>query len=228
MIEPDKRRGFRWLFYRYQKHHLIPRYFETVGVSGEIDDHLDVPTLYIANHSSWWDGLLIFQMTQRFSNDDHYIMMNESGLKEYPFFRKLGAYSVNRHRPRDVIKALSYTQELMLAGKKVWLFPQGGIQHPERYIYFQRGLGHILKQFDQVAVKPFTFHYYTYDYPKMMAAVDIGEATMIGPTMGQDEMTMHFEQLLNEQRESQVQRLIENPDAPFHLPYQPLIGRRKR
>ncbi|MET3682789.1 1-acyl-sn-glycerol-3-phosphate acyltransferase [Alkalibacillus flavidus] len=222
MIEANKRLGFKRLFYLYQKYHLIRKHFSTVSITGDIDEKTEVPTIYIANHSSWWDGLLIFQLTERFSKNDHYIMMNESGLNEYRFFQKLGAYSVNRDQPKDVVRSLLYTQDLIAQGKKIWLFPQGAIEHPQAPLQFQKGIGYLIQQFEKAAVKPVTFHYYHYEHPKTIGAIDVGAAKLINTTQSKLDIAKDCEALLQAQRDKQVKALIDKPDAPFDAPYMSL------
>ena len=65
-------------------------------------------------------------------------MMDEPGLKQYPFFRKLGAFSINREQPKEIVQSLRYSKKLIDQNMPVWLFPQGEIQHQEiRPLEFQ-------------------------------------------------------------------------------------------
>ena len=57
------------------------------------------PVIFIANHSSWWDGLLFFFLNRTVWKHDIHMMMDEKGLVEYSFFRFLGAFSINRAKP---------------------------------------------------------------------------------------------------------------------------------
>ncbi|WP_058305858.1 lysophospholipid acyltransferase family protein [Gracilibacillus massiliensis] len=224
MINAKKDHRFEKIFYYYQQYYLIPKHFSLVSSKGELDEEQHLPTIYIANHSSWWDGLLLFQLTQKTSMEDHYIMMTEEGLKQYRFFRKLGAYSVRRDHPKDLIQSLRYTQTLLEHGKKVWLFPQGSIQHQHIPDYqFMRGIGLLLSMFDQVMIKPVTFHYYFHERQKPIAAIDIGKGQLIHGTDAKDSLVHQCESLLQGQRQSQLKRLIDQPEAPFHAPYHPII-----
>ena len=51
-------------------------------------------------------------------------MMDEQGLRQYPFFRRIGAFSVNRDKPRDMLASLQYAAGLLQSGCPVWVFPR--------------------------------------------------------------------------------------------------------
>jgi hypothetical protein len=52
---------------------------------------------------------------------------------------------------------LQYTNELLAAGKRVWIFPQGEILHQEaRPIQFRPGIGLVLRRFPQAIAVPVT------------------------------------------------------------------------
>ena len=48
--------------------------------------------LLIANHSSWWDGLVTFYLNNAVLKTDLYAMMSEQGMKDFPFFNELGLF----------------------------------------------------------------------------------------------------------------------------------------
>lgn len=110
-------------------------------MKGTVDPNEKLPVLYIANHSSWWDGLIIFLLTEKASGLDHYMMMEEKQLKQYAFFRKLGAFPVQKENLKSVKQALMTAKENMQAGGAVWLFPQGKIMHQDmRPLELEAGL----------------------------------------------------------------------------------------
>jgi 1-acyl-sn-glycerol-3-phosphate acyltransferase len=83
-----------------------------------------VPTLVIANHTSWWDGFLSHQlahaMGQRFR-----ILMEAEHLARYRVFQRFGALPVERRSPPQAMRDLALAAECLAAGDTVWIYPQG-------------------------------------------------------------------------------------------------------
>ncbi|MBR2757233.1 MAG: lysophospholipid acyltransferase family protein, partial [Exiguobacterium sp.] len=83
------------------------------------------PGLFLSTHSAWWDGLIMYMINEHFLRHDIHVLMDEDGLRRFPFFRHLGAFSVKKGRLSDVRASLAYANELLMSGKSVWMFPQG-------------------------------------------------------------------------------------------------------
>ncbi len=160
MQKAKKNKYFAKFFYFYLHYYLIRRHFSFVDVIGKLHHSSSTPTIHIANHSSWWDGLLLFYLIHQTSTDAHYMMMEEEGIEKYPFFRKLGAFSVNRNKPKDILRTFKYCETLLHQNKHIWLFPQGRIQHQDTPITFERGLAHLLDNNHIANVQIVTLHYY--------------------------------------------------------------------
>ncbi|WP_182200605.1 lysophospholipid acyltransferase family protein [Paraliobacillus salinarum] len=201
MITANKNKQFEKLFYTYLQRYLLKKNLHTIYLEGEISVDSNTPVIFIANHSSWWDGLLLFYLTSKNQDSNFYIMMDEEGLEKYPFFRKLGAYSINRSRPKDILKALQYSEQLMRDQKSVWMFPQGKIEHQAvRPIQFQSGIGYLLQRFDHVIVKPVSLHYYFTEVQKPIVSIRFGEPCHIeGTSQSRSYWTSYVEQILENQ-----------------------------
>lgn len=177
MIPAEHSPAFRVLFDLYNRRYLLPRAFRRIDLYGSLDAGVERerPILYIANHSSWWDGLLLFHLWRRSGEDRHYVMMDEEQLAKYRFFRKLGAYSVDKSAPGSSRASLRYTEELLARGNRVWLFPQGDIRHLEsRPLALRRGAEYLLRRVPQAAVVPVTFYYTQGLHSKPEASLEIG------------------------------------------------------
>ncbi|MCZ0701920.1 1-acyl-sn-glycerol-3-phosphate acyltransferase [Natronobacillus azotifigens] len=216
MIPANKKPTFMKLFDHYLKWYLIPKTFHAVHVKGQLDQENSHPNLYIINHSSWWDGPILYFLTQRRSQQDHYVMMDEQGLRCYPFFGKLGAFSVNKEKPRDLIETFRYTENLFKKDKSVWLFPQGQVYHQDATPFkFEQGLGRLIQLNKTVNVIPVTFHYYFLEVQKPMVSIVIGKAhTIISANKKRKEWVHYFENVMTEQYHNQKQALI--VDLNYH------------
>ncbi|MCK8454403.1 lysophospholipid acyltransferase family protein [Bacillus safensis] len=214
MKESDKSRSFRRIFSLYLERYLLLKHFRSVMMKGTVDPNEKLPVLYIANHSSWWDGLIIFLLTEKASELDHYMMMEEKQLKQYAFFRKLGAFPVHKENLKSVKQALMTAKENMQAGGAVWLFPQGKIMHQDmRPLELEGGASFIVRQFEQVVVKPVTLHYTFNQFQKPTVSAVFGEDTLVcgGELRGKD-VTHLLRDLLETQLNAHQAQVIADPD----------------
>lgn len=191
MIPAAKSKPFNQLFYLYNQYYLLRRRFRSFTLSGTLDPQFDSvsgstidpnwPVLYFMNHSSWWDGLLLYHASRRTSTGDHYVMMEERQLQQYAFFRKLGAYSINKESASAIRKTMQYTTGLLQSGKRVWIFPQGEILHQDaRPIRFRPGIGLLLRRSPQTLAVPVTLCH-------GMVQHDMPEVSMLaGPPLMED------------------------------------------
>lgn len=134
MIRAVKSKPFNRIFALYNHYYLLRRRFRSFTLSGSLDPLLphtgspiepDQPVIYFMNHSSWWDGLLLYHASQQTSRGDHYVMMEEEQLRRYAFFRKLGAYSINKENASGIRTSLQYSTKLLHSGKGSGSFPKG-------------------------------------------------------------------------------------------------------
>lgn len=164
MISADKSKVFTKVYSIYNRW-LLRRHFQQIFLdrSGRMAEGR--PTLFIANHSNWWDDLLALQLNEEILKRDMYAMMFQKGLKKFRFFRKLGGFSMNPGSIADIQRSLRYSVELLseASDRAMWLFPQGAIQHQEiRPIQLMSGLGAMVERMYDLQVIPVVF-YYTYD-----------------------------------------------------------------
>ncbi|KPN16045.1 glycerol acyltransferase [Bacillus australimaris] len=214
MKESDKSRSFRRIFSLYLERYLLHKHFRCVMMKGSVDPNEKLPVLYLANHSSWWDGLIIFLLTEKASELDHYMMMEEKQLKQYAFFRKLGAFPVHKENLKSVKQALMTAKKNMQAGGAVWLFPQGKIMHQDvRPLELEGGASFLVRQFEQVVVKPVTLHYTFNQFQKPTVSVVFGEEALVsGGALRSKEVTYMLSGLLETQLNAHQEQVIADPD----------------
>ncbi|SEN45375.1 1-acyl-sn-glycerol-3-phosphate acyltransferase [Amphibacillus marinus] len=212
MITANKSANFEKWFFRYLKYYLIKRQFSTVMYEGDVDTTTELPILYIANHSSWWDGLFLFYVTYVASDQEHFAMMDQNGLEKYPFFRKLGAFSVNRDKVKDLVKTFHYLYQLLDQGHRVWLFPQGNVTHQDKLPYqLQSGLGRIIQRYPSLCLKPVTFHYYFAEEQKPKLHIEFGQEQLLqGADRKRKEWSAYLAQILTTQYEHQREKVSQS------------------
>jgi hypothetical protein len=132
---------------------LCKRRFDAVEVLGELPDlppHL--PILLLPNHATWWDGFFPYLLNDVVLRRRYYIMMLEHRLREFWFFRFLGAFSINQQSPKGIITTLDYTSSLLALQENistsppcVVMFPQGELRAwNKRPLGYTRGIERLL------------------------------------------------------------------------------------
>ena len=117
-------------------------------------------TLFLANHSCWWDLFFVHYWNEAIPVDG-YGMMEHFNMLRFGLFRRIGAFSVDRTDPVAVRTGRSTMPRSLLNQPRsgVWIFPQGKIEGndarpldvPERHP------GRIVRRVGRVRVVPVAF-----------------------------------------------------------------------
>ncbi|MCG8343555.1 MAG: lysophospholipid acyltransferase family protein [Chlorobiales bacterium] len=142
-------RWFSWYSRRQFKRH-----FHAVRVSippETLDMQLRYPVIFYCNHAYWWDGFWSQLCTEEFFRQNLYIIIEYQQLVRHRFFTRLGAFSIDRSRPRSAVGTLEYAaQRLMEKSCKqnaLWVFPQGMIEHVDKQqLRFYNGTSSIVSR----------------------------------------------------------------------------------
>ena len=89
----------------------------------------NVPTLFVANHSNWWDGGLAF-LVSRALGLRFRILMEARQLARYRFFLRIGARPRRRDPPRAALADLLAAGAELRGETGLWIFPQGERRPP--------------------------------------------------------------------------------------------------
>ncbi len=164
LLKHKKNRWFEKVFSLYNRN-LFRRRFADFKIGGIENLGLrdkNLPLVLYANHSSWWDGLLAFEISRR-ARLNQFVMMEESQLKRLFLFRLLGAFGVVRENPRAAAQSIRYAANLL--GEKpfnraLWIFPQGEIvPNDARPLKFYNGAAQIIKQTGKCYAAPVAMRY---------------------------------------------------------------------
>lgn len=159
MIKAQKSAFFSKALHLYNTYWLLKRSFSSISIKGAFQKE-DTEVLILANHSSWWDGLITFYLTQTVCPYNSYAMMSEKGMKEFPFFKRIGAFSVDVEKPRAIVETLAYAKGLLHDQKAVWMFPQGAEQPLEkRPLEFKTGSAHLATSNKKLTIYTVTYYY---------------------------------------------------------------------
>ncbi|MCW2276851.1 lysophospholipid acyltransferase family protein [Heliophilum fasciatum] len=225
---------FQRLFFLYNQYYLLRRNFHTLLIRGDIDPFVPAlaparseagagvgagtaPILYMANHSSWWDGLLIYHALTVRSKGDHYMMMSQQELNKYGFFRKIGAFPMDASTRSGIMASLDYAVRLLQANRQVWIFPQGEILHQDRRPFrFMTGIGHLLRQCPQTRVVPVTLNYTFTRLQKPVVSMIFGQAYHEDwSASDRKTITERCRCLLEKQADEHRALVIDHPEPPI-------------
>ena len=91
------------------------------------------PVIFYCNHAYWWDGFWSQLCNEEFFGQNLFIIIEYQQLVRHRFFTRLGAFSLDRSRPRSIIDTIDYSVDSLSAGSPrqnaLWVFPQGKIEH---------------------------------------------------------------------------------------------------
>lgn len=135
-ITPIIHHYIKWIVGR-QFHELL---FNTIN----IDKNRSV--LLVANHFSFWDGLILYCVNDKLLKKKlHVMVLKENG--SLTFLKYVGAFSVTKNS-RDIIASLDHSVALLNDPQNlVLIFPQGKLfSNFVTDIHFEKGVWHIMQK----------------------------------------------------------------------------------
>lgn len=204
MIPANKSPFWEWGFHLVLKR-MFKSQFNNLFYRGTLPSSTK-HTLFLVNHSTWWDPLIIFLLNKHLFKANGYGMMHEEGLKSFPIFRRIGTFSINRSNPKDIIASLNYAKDRINEGKAVWIFPQGDERPLEqRPLEFQTGASFIIEKSDQIHVIPISLYYAFEEKRKPNIYVSIGQD--LSPALNPEYDRRHHTQFLEDACTDQLDHL---------------------
>ncbi len=135
------------------------------------------PILLIANHCSWWDGFFVYEVYKKLqATTDFKIVMLESELKKFPFFRLCGAVGLI---PRNKEHNQSVFNELK--NHFVCFFPQGELRPQNlRPLIFKKGVDELIQILHPVQILSVAIHIEPFQFMKPTALIKVGSLILSG------------------------------------------------
>lgn len=143
MLKP-KQNKFIYDFFSWYISRIIRTDFRLFEFN-KLDFEADKSILLLANHFSWWDGFLLFQINRIYFKKKFHVMVTEESYRKIKFMKYLGSFSV-RKNSRSVIESLEFAGELLNDPLNlVLIFPQGKLysNHTDQ-IKFEKGLMNLI------------------------------------------------------------------------------------
>lgn len=175
MIKAEHKKWAHFIFNIYLNR-ILRKNFQNFYLIGDIPELDNEKGLIITpNHFSWWDGFFIYYLMKKFSSRKLFIMMLEEQLKNYSFFKNLGAFSINQQNPKSIIETINYASTLINSKGYLVTYPQGEIEpYEKRPLILKEGLIKIIAKTEiETNVLPIAFkiHYSNERKPFIYAAM---------------------------------------------------------
>jgi 1-acyl-sn-glycerol-3-phosphate acyltransferase len=186
--------------------------------------------LYVANHSSFWDGIVLYHWLRTRRRQPIYCMIDEVQVREHPFFRRVGGFSVDRANPRDGLRAIDYASELLnhdRIGTRVIVFPQGELRHNDlRPLGFESGVARIIEKCPAVKVITVALRYEFWKEQRAEAMVSADEFD--DRNQPRDALIRSLEETISQQLDRLQQRAREFQTGEILLQGRASISKWKR
>ena len=125
--------------------------------------------------------------------------MEDKQMRQYPFFKKIGAFSIDRDDPRKAITSLRYAVQSMKRERaSLFIYPEGKITPAGTDMSFEGGLAWLHSKVPDVDYVPIGIYMHTIRHDKPELHLQIGEAVNADPASGNPEKTALFEDKLNQ------------------------------
>ena len=147
----------------------------------EVENKIDLeqPVLFIGNHSSWWDGFFVYEVYKKLKLKKAFkVVMLESELKKFPFFRLCGAVGI-------IPKNTQYNERIFndLKNQCVCFFPQGQLSpQNERPLKFKTGIDHLIQKWHPVQIIIVGMHIEPFQFMKPTALIRAEFLGISGPS----------------------------------------------
>jgi chlorobactene lauroyltransferase len=179
----------KWLF-RYR--------FKNVWLHQDYQPDITSQSVYFLNHTSWWDGLIPLMLNEYLFKQKARAMMEDTQMHKFPFFRYIGAFSVNRNNSRKTISSLRYAlQSVQRENSSLFIYPEGKIV-PDygQKLHFENGIGWIYKNCPECDFVPIAININVIKSSKPDLYIKIGQPAVFVNSLPAEQQTKKLEESL--------------------------------
>ncbi|MGC8638951.1 MAG: lysophospholipid acyltransferase family protein [Isosphaeraceae bacterium] len=120
------------------------------------------PLIVVMNHPAWWDPLIGLILTELLpASRIHFAPIDEYGLAQYRFLRRLGFFGVEVGTTRGSLAFLRESLAILAQpGAVLWITAQGEFVDPrDRPIRLKEGVGHLAHRLPAGTILPLALEY---------------------------------------------------------------------
>lgn len=138
----------------------------------------DRPLIVYCNHPSWWDlAMIVLVGMGPLGHRVSYGPMDEVGLAQYPFLRRLGIFAIDLASKRGAAQFLRTSLGLLKDRSAIlWILPEGRfVDARVRPIAIRPGVAHLARHIEGAVFLPMALEYPFWDQSTPEALVHFGE-----------------------------------------------------
>ncbi|MEX2585879.1 MAG: lysophospholipid acyltransferase family protein [Balneolaceae bacterium] len=175
-IPADESRWFTWLFTPFCRV-LFRVGFRQVWLRQLYHPEPGVKTVYFLNHSSWWDGIIPLMLNQYRFRQQGRALMEHKQMRRYPFFKKIGAFSVDPKESRSAVASMRYAlRSMQRPSASLFIYPEGEIvPFSTTGLQFKQGIGWLWEQLPEADFVPIAISVHTIRSPWPELHIRVGK-----------------------------------------------------
>jgi 1-acyl-sn-glycerol-3-phosphate acyltransferase len=153
------------------------------------------PLIVYANHSSWWDPMLLVLLARKLLPEQrHYAPIEASALKRYPALRRLGLFPVDLSTSLGTAQFLRTAQRVLNQGAVLWTTPQGRFADTREFpLAFRPGLAGLTARCPEVPLLPVAIEYTFWDERLPETLVRVGDPLHGDAALSHERVTHQLE-----------------------------------
>ena len=198
---PAKENKYVIWFFKWYSFFLFKLRFKNVFFRSEYQPDNNDSTLILANHHSWWDGIIPLLINEFEFNQNARAVMENTQIKKYPFFSRIGAYSIDRMNIKSAIFSLDYgAQWLNKPNNSLFIYPEGKITSVTSPIIVEQGFLKIIKQSPNAKIVLLTIYINSITHSKPNLYLDIHGPVQLIDNHDKSKTVKLINDLMNERR----------------------------
>ncbi len=193
----------------------LSRTFASVWLDQRYHPRPGTSTLYLANHHLWWDALVPLVLSRSWFKQRLRAVMERPQMERYPFFSKIGAFSIDRDNARSALASLDLAADwLNEPDTCLFLYPEGRLTDTTDPIRIEAGFLRITENAPLADVVPVAFHTHFRNGPKPELYIRVGERLRLDGGMPKA-LAVQTVQTAIQDLKSGLIRDSADPDRPF-------------
>ncbi len=127
--------------------------------------------------------------------------MEDKQMKKYPFFSKIGAFSIDLSNPKSALRSLRFAKNSMeRTNSSLYIYPEGTLTPAsESKPTFKKGLAWLYQNIDhEVDFVPVAFYAHTFTDSKPELYINVGSPIKLDKALSKDDLTSEFENAVHE------------------------------
>jgi 1-acyl-sn-glycerol-3-phosphate acyltransferase len=145
MIKPKKNFIIRNILHYYVKWIVRRNFHELRFEPVKVDPNKSI--LLVANHFSFWDSLILYNICCKLLKKKFYVMVREDTTVQLKYLKFGGAFSINKNS-KGMLESLEYAAQLLNDPQNlVLIFPQGKLySNFVNDIHFEKGINKVIEK----------------------------------------------------------------------------------